>query len=190
MSHYVAQPYVSGSPNSEIQGVSMTSLIDNVEADMVAPLLAKHGLANPDLTSWHPFQTWLNVLKDLGNALGSSNAYIAIGRRAVENVILAPEVNSIPTVLPLLQIIYGVYIRNTPEGEGYFIEKKGETQYWMYHNTPHPDDLIYGYIWGLVARFKKPDEHFIVRILPNPHPEIHAGTVFEVKWGPKTESLA
>jgi len=59
---------------------------------------------------------------------------------------------------------------------------KGEKHYIVYHNTPNPDDAIYGFLWGMAARFKGEGEHFVVKQIENPAPE-KARSAFETTWG-------
>jgi hypothetical protein len=45
---------------------------------------------------------------------------------------------------------------------------------------PYPFQLVYGYVWGLVNRFKTPDQVFSIRVLPE---EAGKPIVISVKWG-------
>lgn len=189
MSRYIAKPYISGSPDTQILGSVMNIFFENPDAAVGIPLLAEHGLVDIDPEKWYSYQIWLDVLRHLSEVLGSDEAFISIGRKSVEKAVIPPEVDSIPAMLSLLHDIHDLNVRNLSPGEGYHIEKKGDNHYWEYQNTPNPDELIYGYIWGLVARFKKPNEHFVVRMIPNPDQELHPGTIYEVKWGPQSLPL-
>lgn len=62
------------------------------------------------------------------------------------------------------------------------IVEKGPKDYVVYHNTPNPDDAIYGFLWGLAARFKAPEERFVVEFIENDKPDI-ARSAFSVRWG-------
>jgi hypothetical protein len=42
--------------------------------------------------------------------------------------------------------------------------------------------VIYGFLWGLVARFKKNDESFVVKPGPKKADAPYPGTPFEVRW--------
>lgn len=189
MADYVATPYVAGSPNAEVIGQTVLAFVDNLEADVIAPLLPKHGLDKIDPEGWYSHQAWMDVLKDLSALPGASSAFVAFGRKVVENAVMPPEVDSIPKVLNLLHTIHHLNLRNVPEQEGYSVEQKGEHHYWVYHNTPNPDDAIYGFIWGLVARYKAPGEHFVVRRVTGVENPAHPGSIFEIKWGKNEADL-
>lgn len=185
MAGYVAKQFVAGTPEALVIGQIVLSFIENLEADMIMPLLPKYGLAVIDPEQWYSHQAWMNTLKELSELPGSQSALVAFGRKAVEKAVMPPEITSIPQALHLLHAIHHMNLRNVPEEEGYFIEEKGPNHYWVYHNTPNPEDAIYGFIWGVLARFKHPDEVFVVRQVENPNPDVHPGTVYECMWGPK-----
>lgn len=183
MAGYVAKPYVAGTPEALIAGHYVLSFVENLEADMILPLLPKHGLETIDPEKWYPHQACMDTLKELSDLPSSQSALVAFGRKAVEKALMPPEITSIPQALHILNAVHHMNLRNIPEEEGYFVEEKGPNHYWVYHNTPNPEDVIYGFIWGMVARFRRPDEAFVVRQIENPNPDVHPGTVYQCKWG-------
>lgn len=183
MTKYVAKPFVAGTPQAEVIGQTVLAFAQNLEAETVAPLLPKYGLDNIDPEKWYPHQAWFNVLKDLSEMSGGgSSALVAFGRKVVETAVMPPEIDTIPKMLHALHAIHHMNLRNVPEEEGYQIEEISEKHYIVYHNTPNPDDSIYGFLWGLAARFKAPGEQFVVRKIDNPKPD-ECVSAFEVKWG-------
>lgn len=191
MSPYVAQPFVAGTPEAKVAGHAMIAFADNLEADVVEPLLAKRGLTAIDPEGWYDHQVWMDILKELQETLGegqAQTAFVAFGRQVVETAVMPPEIQSIPDVLNALHAIHHANLRNIPEEEGYIVEKRGEKHYAVYHNTPNPEDAIYGFLWGLASRFKEPTEIFSVQRLPeNDRPDI-ARSVYIVKWGKQGET--
>ena len=185
MARYAAKPYVAGTPQAEVIGQTVMAFIDNLQADEIAPLLPQHGFAEIAPDRWYPHQNWMDVLKELAEMPNSSVNFVAFGRSVVEKAVMPPEIDSIPKALNLLHMIHHMNLRNIPEDEGYKIKVLGEKHYQVYHNTPNPDDGIYGFIWGMCARFKQPGEAFTVRRIENPNPDEEPGTVFDVTWGVK-----
>lgn len=176
---YIAQPFVAGTPQAEVIGQVVLAFAENLEADVIQPLLPKHGLDNIDPEKWYPHQSWMNLLKELSEMPGGQSALVAFGKKVVETAAMPPELDSIPKVLAALQAIHHLNLRNIPADEGYWLEEKGENIIHVYHNTPNPLDSIYGFIWGLAQRFRGPNEPFSVKIVPSDHP----GGVLEVRWG-------
>jgi len=185
MAPYKAVPFVAGAPNAEVIGQTVMAFAENFQADEIAPLLPKHGFATIDPDKWYLHQQWMDVLKELSTLPNATSNFVAFGRSVVEKAILPPEMDSIPKALNALHAIHHLNLRNVPEEEGYRIKVLGDTHYLVYHNTPNPDDGIYGFIWGMCARFKKPDEIFSVHVVENPNPDEEPGTIFDVTWGPR-----
>ncbi len=184
MARYIAKPFVAGTSQAEVIGQTMISFADNLEAEILKPILKKHGLEVIDENKWYPHQLWLDILKEMSDTLGgeASSAFVAFGKQVVQNAVMPDVIKTIPDALNALNAIHHANLRNVPEEEGYSIEVKSEKDYIVYHNTPNPDDAIYGFLWALVARFKQSGESFTVRIIPNPAPE-KARSAYEVKWG-------
>jgi hypothetical protein len=79
--------------------------------------------------------------------------------------------------------------RNVPENFGMSVVSIGHKHLRVFSNSPYPEDSDYGYIWGLVNRFKPKHDVFVVRIIDNPDPENHPGTCFDIKWGPTPDDV-
>jgi len=184
MTNYVAQPFIAGSPKAEVIGQTMISFADNLEASIIQPILKKYGLQTIDPDAWYSHQLWMDIRKNMNDTLGgeAQSAFVAFGRQVVNNAVMPDFIQSIPDALNALHAIHHANLRNIPADEGYSIDVKGEKHYIVYHNTPNPDDAIYGFIWGLAARFKKADESFTVKMIDNPAPH-KARSAFEVIWG-------
>lgn len=184
MTQYVAKPFIAGTPQAEINGQIMISFSDNLEANIIKPILEAHGVANIDPEKWYSQQLWLDILKDIQHKLAgeATSALVAMGRQVVKNAVWPESVKSIPDALNVLHFIHQSNLRNIPEEEGYSLEIRGEKDYIVYHNTPNPEDGIYGFLWGIAARFKGQGETFTVQKIDNPAPH-KARSAYEVKWG-------
>lgn len=188
---YVAQPYVAGTPQAEVLGQAMIAFASNLQADTIKPILEDMNLTNIDENIWYPHQIWLDILKKMEETLGSAanGALVAFGKQVVKTAAMPPEIKTIPDVLNALHAIHHANLRNIPEDEGYAIRKVNDNYYIVYHNTPNPEDAIYGFLWGLAARFKAADELFAVRPIDNDRPE-SARSAYEVKWGYNKEAVS
>ncbi|MFW5691185.1 MAG: hypothetical protein ACOCXZ_01680 [Chloroflexota bacterium] len=179
---YIAKPFVAGTPQALVAGQAVIAFADNLVSDAIAPLLPKHGLDNIDPEKWYPHQSWLDVLEDLGGRPDASSVFVAFGRKVVETAVMPPEIQTADDMLDALHAIHHANLQNVPEEEGYYVEKLGPKHYYVHHNTPNPEDAIYGFLWGLMSRFCTDDEQFVVRLLPNEASQ-HGRSVYEVKWG-------
>lgn len=185
MSPYVAQPYTAGTPEAEVRGGTMLAFTQNLAADVMQPILERHGLDSIDPDTWYSHQLWMDILKDIETEMAgsASSTLVAFGRQVVESASMPEEIQTIPDAMQSLHAIHHANLRNVPEEEGYMIREVGPRHYIVYHNTPNPDDAIYGFLWGMAARFKGEDETFTVRKVDNDRPS-QARSAFEVTWGP------
>lgn len=191
MKHYVAQPFVAGTPEAEVTGAAMIAFAENLEADAIQPTLKKFNLKQIDPDEWYPHQLWMDILKDVEDRLGDAaqTTLTAFGRQVVESAVMPPEIQTIPDVLHALHAIHHANLRNIPQEEGYFVEARGEKHYVVYHNTPNPELAIYGFLWGLAGRFKQPDEIFVVeRLETNDKPD-RARSAYSIRWGSHDDDL-
>lgn len=190
MAPYVAKPFVAGTPEAIVIGQTMLAFLENIQVDSLRPILEKHNALDIDPEQWYPHQIWMDILKDVQIDLGEGEAsvtFVAFGRKVVETAVMPPELKTIPDVLHALHAIHHANLRNIPEEEGYIVVEKGPKHYIVYHNTPNPDDVIYGFLWGLAARFKAPEERFIVEAIEIDRLNI-ARSAFSIKWG-STDNL-
>jgi len=185
MAKYVAKPFVAGSPDAMVIGQTMQAFLENVEADVIEPILKEQGVTEIKVDEWYPHQLWMDILRAIDNKLGTgaNSAFVAFGRKVVQKAVMPPEMNTIPAALEALHAIHHMNLQNIPEDEGYITEKVDDNHYLIYENTPNPSETIYGFIWGICARFKQPGEQFTVRIIDNPNPKEKPGTLFDVTWG-------
>jgi len=182
---YIAQPFVASSPEAEVMGRSMLAFSQNLQAELIKPILPKHSLDDIDPDQWYPAQSWFDALKEIHETMGgqSSQALVALGKQVVESATMPPEIQTIADVLKALNIIHHINIRNVHPEEGYTLEQLGDQHYRIYVNTPSTTYGIYGYLWGMCARYCGDDEDFELEIVDNPNSEVHPGMAFELKWG-------
>jgi hypothetical protein len=181
MSDYVPTPYVAPYPNSESLGASIFSLVENMRAEDIQPILKKHGLESITADQWYPLQSILDALKDIveskQNVLEDMSA---IGIRTGETYPFPPEINSIEAALLAINAGVRATTRGIPEQYGIIIENIGEKHLLIKNNIPFPLETLHGYLWGLASRFKAPDEIFRLEILPE---EPGKPTVISLKYG-------
>jgi hypothetical protein len=104
----------------------------------------------------------------------------------IDNAVLPPEMETAPLVqkLMLLSALHDINHRGTGDPGRYIVEQVGEKHLKYTTNTPYPDDMIYGYIYGVAKRFLPRGTHFTVTYDPEV-PRQHEGgthTIFHLKW--------
>ncbi len=180
---YIAKPFVAGTPEAKVVGQVVLAFSENLTAERIAHLLPKHGLDNIDPEAWYPHQSWMDVLKDVEEeAKDADTSFVAFGRKVVETAVMPPEMKTLEDALQALHAIHHLNLRNIPEDEGYHLEKLADKHYLVHHNTPNPEAVIYGFLWGMAARFVGAAESFSLKR----RPDIQSGKgrdVYEVRWG-------
>ena len=182
MVKYQAKPYIAAAPQAEVSGQSVLAFSENLESCHITEILPRHGFGRIEPQEWYPQQCWMDVLQEISTWPDASPMLVAFGRKNVENAAIPAEINDVPKMLSLLHKIHHQNLRNIPDDEGFCIKQLSEKHFYIYHNTPNPDSAVFGFLWGLAARFKKADERFMVRMIPNPNPEEEPGTIFEMRW--------
>ena len=83
-------------PEVEVIGAVMLSIVNNVRADEIRPLLEKYDLTDIDPQQWYPAHRWLSVMNELAESDGFTSNYVAIGMKVAENVVLPPQLQGAP----------------------------------------------------------------------------------------------
>jgi hypothetical protein len=184
---YIAEKFVSPSPEAEQMGYNFSGFFECVRAEDIDPILQKHGLSVStfDPTQWYPMQTILDIMKDIYDSDENvSEKLVAMSIKAAQIWPFPPEAKTLPEILMAANKMNSQMQRNVPEGFGGSIRVLGEKHIQMFFNMPHPDESAYGGLWGIVNRYKPAHDVFVVRIIDNPDPENHPGTCIDIKWGP------
>jgi len=179
---HIAKLFEASAPDAEVLGQTVMAFRSNIEANAIAPLLAKYGLDHIEPEAWYLHQSWFNVLRDISLMPCGISMLSAFGRKVVETAVMPPNIDSIPKVLGMLNVIHHINLRNVSPEEGYAVEMLSDKHYLVYHNTGNPNDTIYGFISGLVERYKHPTDEVSVQIVENKKAVEKPGSVFEIKW--------
>lgn len=176
MATYQAKLYQASSPSAEYTGGLVMALAHNLRADAIQPILAKHGLETIDPTAWYPQQQVLDVLRDIESKF-TFEELVAVGIKASELVPPPPMINSIETVVQTASLLHQAACRNVHPDETVYTKKLGERHYQLTFNLPSPPYAIYGVLYGLIRRVRKPHEepHFVFIRRETP-------TVIDVRW--------
>jgi hypothetical protein len=171
-------------PGTEISGEGILSLVQNVRASEIQPILKKHNLGELNHTTWYPAQAYLDVLTDIRSSFYMN--LVAVGMAVGENTTLPPQLHdaSLGDILGSVDAHYQMHHRGTI---GHAItEKVSDNHYkvtihkgWLY-----PDDLEYGVLYGFAKRFLPRGTNFVVSYDPDVKRIDDGGdrTVIHIKW--------
>jgi hypothetical protein len=182
----MSRRYVSFDPNAEIIGQNVLGFVGCTNKDRIIPFLEKHGLNHIDPDQWYPLQSWLDVLNDLVNAGGAMFDFVSVGLKIAETAVYPPEVEHMPFAdfVMLIPQVYQLQHRNGDVGEER-AEKLSNTHLRLIMNTPYPDDLAYGVVWGMARRFLPKGTQFTIAY-DGAEPRHDQGgeyTVLDISWG-------
>lgn len=174
-------------PGAEVLGQAASAIFNHMLGDEVMDSLRKHGVDQLKPDEWYPVDKFIEVFADwFRNPENTSNQLVSVGMAIIDNAMLPPEMESAPLVqkLMLLGALHDINHRGTGDPGRYIIEQVGEKHLKYTTNTPYPDDMIYGYIYGVAKRFLPRGTRFTVSYDPD-IPRQHEGgthTVFHLKW--------
>lgn len=173
------------SPEVEVLGRKILSLIDNLSTEVIEPLLEKHGLDNIQPEAWYPAQDWLDVINDLFADRSWTSQFVVTGMSIAENGSISPELEdaSLEQILGQWDDFYQMPHRGGDIGE-VTVEKLSDTHFKTVHRHLYPDDLTYGIAYGWARRFLPEGTRFSV-YYDKEVPHLDRGgteTIIHVKW--------
>ncbi len=166
-----------------ISGQALQSFVQSAEFDSIRPHLEEvfraYGLPPEiDPNEWYPLQLSHDITKRL-----NGEQLVSIGVRLITSAAFPPEIDSIQKAIELLMATYHLNVRNVPEGDGYSDYHFDDRRITFREDTTFPHDVMYGYIYGLVQRYKKPGESPVVRrTYLNPDDPDAAGAIYEITY--------
>lgn len=143
---------------AEVLGQSASAIFNNIRRDDVIESLKKHGVAQLEPDQWYPVDKFVDVMAEWYQNSSTTDNLVSVGMAIIENAPLPPEVNQQSPIeqLSLISMIHDQSHRNGDVGK-HIIEQVNSEHIKITSNTPYPDDMIYGYIYGICKRFLVPN---------------------------------
>lgn len=154
--------YIASTPSAEIIGSGLLPFLTSGERDMFQHVLDKHRVTAFDPTAWYPAQVSLDLQNAIRQQPGSSSALVSIGMRVVEDAPF-PPMNSLEEAVTVFSQAYSMNLRGHVPDEGIHAKQVKPGHLAITNATPHSDELVYGYIYALVNRFKPAGSHPVVQ---------------------------
>lgn len=172
--------------DSEVIGQAVTAFVDNMQSDIIKPILEKYGLAEVDPTQWYKTQLWLDVLNELGHQHSSMANFVAIGMSIAHTIVMPPELEhaSLEQILMLWNDLYHLQHRGQSEIGYVLCEKVSDTHMKCIQKHIYPDDFTYGIAYGFARRFLPRGMNFVVEYDKATKRMDEGGekTIIHVKW--------
>jgi len=172
----------AASSTGEVLGLSLLALPACLHASQIMPLLERHGFGQIDPNKWYPQQNILMMYKDILEGRSNvSESLVSIGIKSVDTMQFPPEVNTVEAVLEAMATSYQMVHRNLQPGEYTTLVKVAAQHYQMILNMPYPDDIFYGYYWGIMKKYTPKGMQF--RVAQAAEKPDMPGTVYDIQWG-------
>lgn len=174
------------SPSTEVIGQAMLSYIDNLQAEVMRPLMEKYHLVDIQRDQWYPLLPWLHCINELAHLPSFSSNMVAVGLKVVEYAVTPPEMQD-ATLAQMLEgwnIHFHANHRNGDVGQITTI-KIDDTHYKTIHEHIYPDDMNYGLAFGFARTLLPKDARFTVWYEDPIYRLDYGGadkTVIHVKW--------
>lgn len=172
-------------PDAQIRGKLLLNMLESKRGAQVRPFLAQHGLANPDPKQWYPLEDIITIFNEISEAgEGAASAtYVAIAMREMEVAEWPAEITTLEQALSIINDAYRIQYRGKDIG-GFWCEKLGYHHYRILFQLPHPNDYVYGLMYGMARRFLPEDSQFVVQFDNDyPHNDVSGETsAIEVAW--------
>lgn len=170
---------------AEVLGQSASAIFNNMRREEVLESLEKHGVANLKPDEWYPVDKFVDAMADWYNNPNTTINLVSVGMAIIENAPMPSEVADMSPLeqLSLISMIHDQSHRNGDAGK-YVMVQVSDNHVKITSNTPYPDDMIYGYIYGICRRFLAPKGYrFMLRYddVITQH-DGHDCTVFHVTW--------
>lgn len=182
----MAYPY-RYAPDAEVLGAAASALINHMNRDAVEASLKAHGLDDLKLDEWYPVDKIINLFKDWmdNDPSGVSSNLVSVGLAIIENMVLPPEMEAVSQRDKLLMVgtLHELQHRGGDPG-GYEIIEVGPQHIQYNTNTVYPDDMIYGYVYGIARRYLDKGTRFTVRYDPDAPRQDKGGeqTILHLTW--------
>lgn len=134
---------------TEILGQEMIAHLTAMGRE-VRPIVAMHGADQLDPKAWYPQQTWLDILKAISQEARID--LMALGHRVANSLEVPAGVFSIQSMLDYIHHHYQSTHRSSEIIPHYEVEVLDQRTIKITDHTPYPDDLQYGFIYGLFNR--------------------------------------
>lgn len=143
-------------PHVEQSGAGVLSIVAELDdlRNVGLRILARHGIENPDPTTWYPLQSFLDALRELSELSGPATLR-AIGLRIPEKAHWPPGITTVEAALKSLDAAYHMNLRGGDVGH-YTFTQTGPRSGQVVCDNPFPCAFDRGILERVLEKFVPP----------------------------------
>lgn len=145
--------YTASTPNAEVIGTALLAYDNSIEYEEFKSILAEYQLLEIDPARWYPQQLTLDIQRTIKAQPGSSLTLVSIGMQII-NTAVFPTMNSLEDAVNAFASSYPMNFRHQSPDDMIRAALCGPGHIQVTNGSPHADEMIYGYVYALVNRFK------------------------------------
>lgn len=145
------EKYRASSKDAQVSGLLIYPLFLGLLKEQYSSILDQEQLSTETLEEWYPQQFILDLLKTIRTRVTNELVLVSVGLSwAGEG---PPEFDSFREFILLLEEIYAASSDGLGEGDMLLVNVIDEAYVEVVNATPYPDDLMYGYLYGIARRY-------------------------------------
>ena len=165
----------------EVSGQTVRSIVEGVGQmsdsykDRTLTILEPHGLSEPELSEWYPWQAYIDVFDELVDTIGPKTVS-TIGSEIPELVEWPPTIDNVADAMDAIDDQFNATHRGGDIGY-YEFEKTGDSEDVMECKNPYPPSFDEGLLKATAKKFS--GEGTFVRIEQTSDGQV---TTFKINW--------
>lgn len=144
--------YVASSANAEVLGAALQAYNESFLKEDFEAVLKRYDLTEIDSEKWYPQQLTLDIQHEIKKSASGSNLLSSIGMKIIDTAKF-PPMESLEQALDAFASSYPMNFRNQSDTDVIRAEVVTSKQFQVINQSPHSDDMIYGYVYAMVRRF-------------------------------------
>lgn len=174
--------FTASSSFALVSGQSLTTFYHTPSLEAHLDILKPFGLDQIDPSEWYLQQTVLDVLQTIKDSLQDWRILIMVGEEIIQHA-FQPNITTVQRALAELDTIHSMNHRDISPLEHIGAVIIDEDYAVAFNATPYPDDLIYGYLWGLMRKFAPEPGSVSITYEDNDQVNSDGEMKFHIRWG-------